>query len=82
MCKEVAEGLRILIDFNLRRVLLYRNAGELDQYDRVMSEPLPARMPHTETGGDSNSGLDVEMSIFNDSPTVSSVESAPSSITW
>jgi hypothetical protein len=35
MCKEVAEGLRILIDFNLRRVLLYRNAGELEQYDEV-----------------------------------------------
>ena len=82
MCKEVAEGLRILIDFNLRRVLLYRNAGELDQYDRVMSEPLPARQPHTEAS-DSNSGLDVEQSIFNgNSPTVSSVESAPSSITW
>ena len=82
MCKEVAEGLRILIDFNLRRVLLYRNAGELDQYDRVMSEPLPARLSHTEAS-DSNSGLDVELSIFNgNSPTVSSVESAPSSITW
>ena len=43
MCKEVAEGLRVLIDFNLQRSLLYASAGELEQFNEVMNSVVGAR---------------------------------------
>jgi hypothetical protein len=43
MCKEVAEGLRVLIDFNLQRSLLYASAGELEQFNEVMKSGVMAR---------------------------------------
>ena len=81
MCKEVAEGLRILIDFNLQRVLLYRSAGELDQFEEVMRKGIPPREspPQVNFPGQHH---DVEVAIFNgNSPTVSTADSA-NSITW
>merc|ERR550532_3138812 len=33
MAKEVAEGVRILLDFNLDTLLLYGQSGEQEQYD-------------------------------------------------
>jgi hypothetical protein len=43
MCKEVAEGLRVLIDFSLQRSLLYASAGELEQFHEVMTSGVGAR---------------------------------------
>jgi hypothetical protein len=76
MCKEVAEGLRVLIDFNLQRFLLYRSAGELEQYERVMRDAVPVRLParllHEPTPSH-----DAEVAIFNGtSQTVASADAA------
>ena len=36
IAKEIADGLRIIFDFNLSSILLYRNHGEAKQYNEVM----------------------------------------------
>ena len=81
MCKEVAEGLRVLIDFNLQRSLLYRNAGELEQFEEVMRSGIPTRVAPTKLQ-EPSPGQDLEVAVFNgSSPTLSSVDSA-ASIPW
>lgn len=37
IAKEVAEGVRILLDFNLDKILLYGDSGEQEQYKRIMN---------------------------------------------
>ena len=46
MCKEVAEGLRVIIDFNLQKSLLY--AAEQQQFMQVMQKGVPARLPNVQ----------------------------------
>ena len=36
IAKEIADGLRVIFDFNLSTILLYRNHGEAKQYNEVM----------------------------------------------
>ena len=36
LAKEIADGLRVMFDFNLRSVLLYGSHGEVKQYNEVM----------------------------------------------
>merc|ERR1711997_183151 len=37
IAKEIADGLRVIFDFNLRAILLYGNHGEVQQYNEVMT---------------------------------------------
>jgi len=36
IAKEIADGLRVIFDFNLRAILLYGSHGEVKQYNEVM----------------------------------------------
>ena len=52
ICKEVAEGVRILIDFNLGTILLYRK--EEEQFSRSSQLKLTPSLEDSETGDASN----------------------------
>jgi hypothetical protein len=67
IAKEIADGLRVIFDFNLRSVLLYGSHGEAGQYADVMkpgnvlkrpvsnTEPEPYCFENNEVAGSSRS---------------------------
>ena len=45
LAKEIADGLRIIFDFNLKSILLYGSHGEMKQYQEVMKPGKVQKRP-------------------------------------
>ena len=57
IAKEIADGLRVIFDFNLRGILLYGNYGEAKQYQDIM-KPGKAKFPPRKPLASSNLRLE------------------------